>query len=60
MWRDIYIQVYVQFHETKYFVKAANLRFPYYSVKIHGFYEMKNFVDYVKKGKLFRKNLEFI
>ena len=47
--RDMYVQVYVHFHEIKYFVKAANLKFPFYSSKIHGFYEIKDFVYYVKK-----------
>ena len=47
--RDMYVQVYVHFHEIKYFVKAANLKFPFYSRKIRGFYEIKDFVYYVKK-----------
>ena len=44
MWRDICTQDYVHFHETNYFVKAANLGFPYDLRKIHGFYEIKNIV----------------
>ena len=53
---SIECNMHFQFHEIKYFIKAANLRFPFYFVKIYSFYEIKSFVDYVKNLKIFRKN----